>query len=371
LVPELRRCSGRHHISRPHAELDLCQPQPVGNVLSNMMSTTQRLSMQARRLTRSSIAALAVCCYTRSPFMPCAGVVESTFVSPPSSWSSRTGFRFYTVDPAVNNLPRIFTDNALSQNAIVPLDANQANYLNVMRISNPKRWGDLVGRIRIFNGKDGEWLAKVLLNDIGGGNNNKRRRGGGGDDAVVECQQLLRDQPPSKKSSSVSLYMGRLKKTRRKWVLEKVTELGVDRISAVDTDFSSQDEWEADKHRLQVIEASEQCERMSLPSLVETSWEDLLNLMKASDDHDWLICRERSPSSLPLWQALPATAATNILVGPEGGWSPAEIEDFDKFTSQKNIQFVSLGPLVLRAETAAIAAVSAVVLANDVKEKTH
>ena len=271
------------------------------------------------------------------------------------------------MDPAVNNLPRIYTEEPLLQNAIVPLDANQANYLNVMRISNPKRWGDLVGRIRIFNGKDGEWLAKVVLTDMGAGSNKRRRGGGGGDNAVVECQQLLRDQPPSTltKSSAVCLYMGRMKKIRRKWVLEKVTELGVDRICAVETDFSSQDEWEADKHRLQVIEAAEQCERMTLPSLVETSWEDLLNLMKASDDADWLICRERSPRSLPLWQALPGGTATNILVGPEGGWSPAELEDLDTLTSRKNVKFVSLGPLVLRAETAAIAAVSAVVLAND------
>jgi 16S rRNA (uracil1498-N3)-methyltransferase len=259
----------------------------------------------------------------------------------------------------MNHLPRIYTTCPLSQNSIVPLEATQANYLNVMRITNAKRWGDLAGNIRIFNGNDGEWLAKVLLSDsgVGNNNNNKRRRGGGGDDAVVECRQLLRQQPTVIHPVSLRLYMGRLKKTRRKWVLEKVTELGVHEIIAVDTDFSSPDVWEQDKHRLQVIEAAEQCERMTLPSLDEEPWEYLMNLMETRNDDVRLICRERSPDSLPLWQVLPTKTNTNVLVGPAGGWSPSELEDLESLVSRENhIQFVSLGSLVLRAETAAIAA---------------
>jgi 16S rRNA (uracil1498-N3)-methyltransferase len=163
--------------------------------------------------------------------------------------------------------------------------------------------------------------------------------------------------------------MGRLKKTRRKWILEKVTELGVDRIIAVETDFASQDVWEEDKHRLQVIEAAEQCERMTLPSLGEEVWENLMNQMETSNDESWLICRERSPDSLPLWQALPTTTATNVVVGPEGGWSPAELEDLEAHISRNNVHFVSLGSSVLRTETAAIAAISALVLAQDATSK--
>jgi len=243
-----------------------------------------------------------------------------------------------------------------------------------MRITNPKRWGNLVGNIRIFNGKDGEWLAKVLVGDIGGGtgNTNKRRRGGGGggggDDMVVECQQLLHPQPEEMTRTSISLYMGRLKKTRRKWILEKVTELGVNRIVAVDTEFSSTDGWEEEKHRLQVIEASEQCERMTIPSLHEVSWDDLMDDIHTSNDVDWLICRERSPESRPLFQVLPTTRSTNILIGPEGGWSPRELKELQIHTHRDNVQFVSLGSTVLRAETAAIGAVSTIAFAQHVQD---
>lgn len=277
----------------------------------------------------------------------------------------------------MKNLPRMFVDQALSPNSIIPLDASQSNYLNVMRITNTKRWGDLAGSLRLFNGKDGEWLAKVVLLENSqqemSVSSGKRRRRGGSDASVVECLQSLREQPTRPTiPTKICLHMGCLKKPRRKWVLEKVTELGVDEILALTTEYSSRDAWEEDKHRLQIIEAAEQCERMTLPILGEESWEDLIEKMNDSsrdDETTWFICRERSPDSQPIWKALQErscvelpSATTRILVGPEGGWSPTELAEFSKLTVKGNIQFVSLGSLVLRAETAAISAVSAVAL---------
>jgi RsmE family RNA methyltransferase len=320
-----------------------------------------------------------------------------------------------TVAAAVNNLPRIYIDSSssssttLAAHAIVPLNANQANYLNVMRIHKPKRWGALAGHLRIFNGYDGEWLAQIVVGagddgGSGGGSGGKRnnpRRRDAQSSTVVACLEQLRAQPESPSSplfSGIHLHIGRLKKPRRKWILEKATELGVDSINVVDTEFSSvMDAWEYDKHWLQVVEAAEQCERLTLPSLVEapSTWDSLLDRMNDDDhpigdteenkhpsggDEQWLICRERSPESLPLWQALSASAsqdpsssksttstAYHVVVGPEGGWSPTELESFQEIQHRRpdRVQFVSLGSLVLRAETAAIAAVSAVALLQD------
>ncbi len=268
-------------------------------------------------------------------------------------------------EDAIANLPRVYTSSPLSSNVIVPLDVDQSNYLNVMRITNPKRWGSLAGHLRLFNGQDGEYLAQVQVADTP---KNRRRS----DSIIVECIELLRKQP-SLGTFQIHLHMGRLKKPRRKWVLEKATELGVNTLSVIDTEYST-DAWEQEKHLAQIVEAAEQCERMTIPTLQETSWEVFLEHMKHEGyNQQWLICRERSPESLPLWTALQKpTNVTHIVVGPEGGWSPKELNDLQNIQQQRSaIHFVSLGSLVLRAETAAVAAISAVALSHDANVSTN
>lgn len=339
---------------------------------------------------------------------------------------------------AIQNLPRIYVGGStaishsvvvnLHDNAILSLTPYQSNYLNVMRITNTKRWGSLAGFVRIFDGIHGEWLARVVVGgnsgstssipevsgSRGGGSaankqqqqqqRRRQRRGGSlsskDDLAVVECVQLLREQQSSKVMSGsnhvlVHLHMGRLKKIRRKLVLEKATELGIHSVSVVDTDYSSRTEpWEYDKHLTHIIEAAEQCERLTVPEINQEpdSWEKLLQQIQATitatnDDsnHCWFICRERSPNSQPILAALRdnivqqqqqqqqmdsvtttnQTPPTNvhILIGPEGGWSPDEILALQEIQEQaSNVHFVSLGPWVLRTDTAAISAISAVML---------
>jgi 16S rRNA U1498 N3-methylase RsmE len=276
--------------------------------------------------------------------------------------------------------------------ALVPLTADQEHYLlSVMRIKNSKRWGrgrkkdsmntndnfkdntdsvDYTGCVRIFNGADGEWLAKVIddsVSDDGGGKKKRmqqqrRKRRGDGDEeagAVLECIEQLLPQQSAAKSDiyNVQLYIGHLKnKQRRKWVFEKATELAVDGICILDTDYTNQDQsshyyWEddRDKHRAHVIEAAEQCERLTIPSISSELWpmEQLVDAIISSSssnnndnnshhNHYWLVCRERSESSPPILSVLQGifdctnnnknrdstveTSTIHILIGPEGGW---------------------------------------------------
>jgi 16S rRNA (uracil1498-N3)-methyltransferase len=328
----------------------------------------------------------------------------------------------------VQHLPRLYVETesestpslpGLRPKALIPLTTGQAHYLlDVMRITNTKRWRrDHAGHVRIFNGRDGEWLAKVLEPDAGGKKPNRRRRRSSSsssdddsDAVVLECIERLLPQPHDDSASpGVELYLGRLKKKQQlRWVLEKVTELGVDGITVLDTEYSmgdgsdndaanrgTGDPWDFDKHKAHVIEAAEQCERMTLPTLQPNllAWNDLIERMQQSDAEGtincWLVCRERSETSPPILSALLDTHARyddhfrgprivfHILVGPEGGWSPAEIGTFENMRTLRNgvdeqlqlnqVQCVSLGPSVLRAETAAVAAVACVKMHHDVQ----
>lgn len=284
------------------------------------------------------------------------------------------------------HLPRLFVhSSALSEESLIPLTEFQSNYLSVMRLSNSKRWGQWAGHARVFNGKNGEWLAKMVISDNSAGSFKRKRRQSSGntDIAILECVQQIKEQPAISEKNNVHLHMGRIKKQRRKWVLEKATELGITEINVVDTEFSSTTEdWEYEKHYMQVIEAAEQCERMTVPLLneVPTAWSDFVqNIRQSNTDtnaHYWLVCRERSPELtepiLKVLSEIEGNSSTvdlkniHLLVGPEGGWSPSEIDDLTNLQKDRsNVHFVSLGSLVLRAETAAISAVAASMLIND------
>eukprot|EP00529_Nitzschia_sp_RCC80_P022997 CAMPEP_0113498184 /NCGR_PEP_ID=MMETSP0014_2-20120614/31021_1 /TAXON_ID=2857 /ORGANISM="Nitzschia sp." /LENGTH=474 /DNA_ID=CAMNT_0000392159 /DNA_START=186 /DNA_END=1607 /DNA_ORIENTATION=+ /assembly_acc=CAM_ASM_000159 len=389
---------------------------PYSDELPESLSS---LSSQTKRLPRIYVGP------KRPMATPVSAAVSSSVFEPTTTSSSRHVVR-------------------LSVNSIVPLTVDQSHYLHVMRIQSVKRWGDQAGYVRIFNGVDGEWLARVALDygsSSGGSiisdetfeashtddNDNsdkkkkkkrkkkperrKRRNSNVDEDdgTVLECVQQLvtqdHHQRPNDhednsdagrvndadddrigKNVSVQLYVGRLKKQQLRWVVEKATELGVDGITILDTDFTGTTtkgggEWEYDKHIIHIIEAAEQCERLSIPNL-STGSVSLVDLVpyihddtdSLSEDHQqvkndqqqqqhhqmqhlWLVCRERSPDSTPIFSALQHTnnCTIHVLVGPEGGWSPNEIEVFSHLTRLlSNIQFVSLGSLVLRAETAAI-----------------
>lgn len=312
---------------------------------------------------------------------------------------------------STSHLPRLFvqvpgqpeTTAPLRKNSLVTISADQEHYLlDVMRITNPKRWGkktdtnspDYTGCVRIFNGSDGEWLAKVVVSEDAPTTKkqSRRKRESGNDPSttVLECLEELRPQEVSN-SVQIDLCLGYIRdKQRRRFVFEKATELGVHSIQILETDFCNTEaasykkkkdllweEEEREKHEKHVIEAAEQCERLTVPVVGNGVWtvDTLVSevILDSSNDENksndlWLVCRERSETSPPILSVLDeatASAATiHVLVGPEGGWSPRELEIF---SSVEAVQFVSLGSSVLRAETAAITAVASIQMHQETK----
>eukprot|EP00980_Cylindrotheca_fusiformis_P010526 scaffold2331_cov126-Cylindrotheca_fusiformis.AAC.16 len=355
-----------------------------------------------------SLAAIALWCRQSfafsnlAPSAPLAGVPSGCNKPSPThniAFSRRIQSRKYSyidggeLASQTTHLPRLFVDSpSLMEKSVISLTPFQSNYLNVMRVANTKRWGQWAGHVRIFNGQDGEWIAKMLISEASPSPKRRQRKGANTDNTILECIQRTKEQPFSHAAGEVHLYMGRLKKQRRKWVLEKATELGMDSINVVDTEFSTvTDAWEYDKHIAQVIEAAEQCERLTLPQLSTepTAWSSLIERIEdlgvnhANATHHWLVCRERSPDETkPILSTLGQIAkgakedksrtSIHILVGPEGGWSPGELKQLMELRlGGRSIHFVSLGPFVLRAETAAVAAITATMLSKEQKNDTE
>lgn len=222
--------------------------------------------------------------------------------------------------------PRLFVPAPLSEGAHVALDGGQAHYLGkVMRVSP----GDAV---ILCDDATGEWLAHVAE--------------AGKRDVVVSVETLLR---PRESVPDVWLCPALLKKDRFDLVLEKATELGVAHISPVLTRRCVADKLNPERARTIVTEAAEQCARTALPALTEPVKLDALL-------RDW-------PEGRALFFAdeaggAPAAAAfaahsgpAALLVGPEGGFDDAERA---AIRAHPAAQAITLGPRILRGETAAI-----------------
>ncbi|CAN5636146.1 16S rRNA (uracil(1498)-N(3))-methyltransferase [soil metagenome] len=149
---------------------------------------------------------------------------------------------------------------------------------------------------------------------------------------------------------NIYLAWSLLKKDKNDWVLQKATELGVNHFLPILADRSEKTGFNVERARKIIIEASEQCGRSNIPSIrepvhVETLYGEL------DDSAHWLVAEQGSPS----YDNLLATDRPGVvLVGPEGGWTEAE----KVFFAEKNMTHVHLSPFTLRAETAAIIAVS-------------
>jgi len=292
-------------------------------------------------------------------------------------------------DENFHTLPRLYVgpNVKLADGIRFTLAPDQAHYVTkVMRIGKKKSKNSA----RVFDGKNGEWLAQIQVEQDDDSTPKLRKRR---DDATIsaQCTRQLRPQN-SNDNCSVSepwLFFAPIKKHRVKLMLEKCTEMGVGRFVPILTERADPSSVrdvtrDLDKLATQTIEASEQCERLTVPPLAETCvdhdrgdelW-DLPKLLKEWStldtfrDKHLLICRERTADcSVPVLKLLQevidddTAISVALVVGPEGGWSTAEEELCDEYTtSSSNIHCVSLGSLVLRAETAAITAVSACML---------
>ena len=216
--------------------------------------------------------------------------------------------------------------------SVVPAE-DQAHYLrHVLRL-------EAGASVALFNGRDGEVRAGIA--EIG----KKACR--------LTVEALLRPQQPA---SDVWLCFAPIKQGRIELIVEKATELGVGRLLPVITRRVQMQKVNAERLFAHAREAAEQCERLDVPAVAAAvTLETLLRDWPA--DRHLLVCAERSDARplLVAAQALPPEAPVALLVGPEGGFAPDELQ---RLSAHPRALPVSLGPTILRAETAAIAAVA-------------
>lgn len=225
---------------------------------------------------------------------------------------------------------RLHIDQPLGEGQAVALDEGQANYLfAVMRLG-------VGASVLLFNGQDGEWRAEVA--EVG------KRRG------VLVCREQTRGQviPPD-----LWLLFSPLRKERTAFLVEKAVELGVGRLMPVSTRYLAGDRFRIDKERAHAIEAAEQCEAVFVPQISEL--QSLEKVLKAWDPSRRLFWADEAlAGQAPGWpEANEGPAA--ILIGPEGGFSP---EEKAQLRGLPYVAPLSLGPRILRAETAALAAIT-------------
>ena len=225
------------------------------------------------------------------------------------------------------SLPRLFVRTALGDGAIVTLDAGQANYLgNVMRLKE----GD---ELLVFDGRSGEWLARVA--EAG-----KKRM-----TLSVERRMRAAEEAPN-----VWLAFAPVKRTQTDWLVEKATELGVARLQPVMTQRTVAERVKLERLEAIAIEAAEQCGRTMLPEIAEPV---SLKQFLASNGRPLYFADENGGE--PAADAFRPGPAT-ILTGPEGGFTDGERA---AIRAAPQAVPISLGPRILRAETAALAALAA------------
>lgn len=226
------------------------------------------------------------------------------------------------------SLPRLFVDAPLGVGVTVALDGAQANYLgNVMRLKE----GDTA---LLFDGASGEWLAKVA--EVG-----KKRM----TLAVAECTREQEQVP------DLTLAFAPVKRSQTDWLVEKATELGIARLQPVMTRRTVAERVKLERLQSIAIEAAEQCNRTSLPVIAEPI--PLAAFLKARDSAATLYFADEQGGA-PAAKAFLAGPAI-ILTGPEGGFTD---EERAMVRGQPNATAISLGPRILRAETAALAAIA-------------
>jgi 16S rRNA (uracil1498-N3)-methyltransferase len=224
--------------------------------------------------------------------------------------------------------PRLFVDRLLADGMGLNLDGPPANYLaNVMRLKP----GDPV---RLFDDRSGEWLAEVRETA-------KRS-------IALAITGQLRDR---ESVPDLWLLFAPVKKAPLDWLVEKATELGAARLQPVITQRTIVDRVNLDRLRTITIEAAEQCDRTALPEIAEPAKLDVV-LRSWPTDRALLFADEAGGTPLAS-VARPGPAA--ILIGPEGGFTDAERASVGGVPAATP---VSLGPRILRAETAACAALA-------------
>ena len=227
-----------------------------------------------------------------------------------------------------SSLPRLFVDRILSQDLLLTLEGSQANYLGtVLRLTAG-------AHLKLFDDRTGEWIGEI--SEAG------RKR---------VTVRITRHVKAREAVPDLWLLFAPIKRGRIDWLVEKATELGVGRLMPVLTQRTVVDRLNLERLRAHCIEAAEQCERTALPELSPPERLDAL-LRAWPADRALLFADEMGGE--PLTDAAPA-APCALLIGPEGGFTEDERR---AIRSLAQTRAVSLGPRILRADTAGLAAIS-------------
>ena len=231
--------------------------------------------------------------------------------------------------------PRLYVDAPLGEGRAVALEREQSNYLgNVLRLAA----GDSV---LVFNGHDGEWRASIA----------GRKRP---DSLTIEAQTRPQDHLPD-----LAYVFAPLKHARLDYMVQKAVEMGAARLEPVLTRFTQVSRVNGERMRANVVEAAEQCGILSIATVADPV--PLERYLTGRDTERLLVfCDEAAEVTDPL-EALKARRAgaggIDVLIGPEGGFAE---EERTLLLREPRTLRLALGPRILRADTAAVAALALV-----------
>ena len=188
------------------------------------------------------------------------------------------------------------------------------------------------GRLRFFNGRDGEWLGEITALS-------KKQ-------AQIKVREQLRSLVTL---PDIRLAFAPVRRHRTAFIFEKATELGVAEFEPVLTSRTQFPKLNMDKARAQIIEAAEQTERLDIPSVSEPV--SLTDWLEAQSGRTLVFADEGGGTAPALENLKNLRPSGTILIGPEGGFSPQER---DQLNAHKDVVSVTLGPRILRADTAAL-----------------
>ena len=229
-------------------------------------------------------------------------------------------------------MQRLFVDADLQAGTRVPTDRDQLNYLaNVLRMAAEDR-------VLLFNGRDGEWSASLVFES--------RKK------LVLDVQEQVRPQPPA---PDLHYLFAPLKQARLDYTVQKAVEMGAGILQPVLTHHTQTHRLPAQRLQRNAVEAAEQCGILAIPACHEPV--RLGELLEGWDDTRRIIyCDEAADTHnpLPILQEITETRHA-VLIGPEGGFSD---EERRRLQSCPFVTAIPLGPRILRADTAAVAAMA-------------
>jgi 16S rRNA (uracil1498-N3)-methyltransferase len=242
---------------------------------------------------------------------------------------------FLGIPMELRHTQRLFVPDRFMPGATIATTPDQAHYLlNVLRLQN----GSV---LRLFNGRDGEYRGTVALE--------------GKKKASLILHEQLRPQQPE---PDLWLCCAPIKKAHFDYMLEKATELGVSEIQPILTQRGQIRDVNGNRVYILCRESAEQSDRLSVPAVGNpVSLKDLIEVFPK--DRALIVCAEWGDAT-PIHEALQSPALANfskaaLVTGPEGGFAA---EEFDLLRKAPTALFIRLGPRILRADTAAIAALA-------------